>query len=178
VAMAAGSLGVATVRDLAVYYWLRPADARARVAELVESGELRPVAVQGWKDPGYVTAAIRRATGPSRTHATLLSPFDSLIWDRPRTLRLFDFDYRIEVYVPEPQRRYGYYVLPLLLDDRLVGRFDLKADRKASLLRVQSAHVDAGADLSAVAAAAAHELRALATWRGLTDVAVARRGNL
>src|SRR4029077_7095821 len=107
-----------------------------------------------------------------RAHATLLSPFDSLIWGRERTTRLFGFDFRIEVYVPEPQRRYGYYVLPLLLGDELVARFDVKADRKASILRVQGAYLEPGADGTTVAAGAAVELSLLAAWLGLDEIAV------
>jgi uncharacterized protein YcaQ len=148
------------------------------VTELVENGELEAVRVEGWTEPGYVTAGTARAQRPRRRHATLLSPFDSLIWDRNRTLRLFGFDYRIEVYVPEPARRYGYYVLPLLLGDELVARFDLKADRKAAALRVQRAWLEPGADAGAVAEAAATELVALARWRNLDSVDVVQNGDL
>ena len=176
--LAAGSLGVATVRDMANYYRLPPTAARQGVTELVEAGALAAVKVEGWREPGYVITGRKRATAPRRPHATLLSPFDSLIWERARTERLFGFDYRIEVYVPEPDRTYGYYVLPLLLGDRLVARFDLKADRKANVLRVQGAYVEAGEDAVAVAESAAPELEALASWRGLSGIAVARRGNL
>jgi hypothetical protein len=108
----------------------------------------------------------------------LLSPFDSLIWERSRALRLFGFDYRIEVYVPEPKRKHGYFVLPLLFGDQLVARFDLKADRRASVLQVRGSYVETGADAGAVAAAAATELDALRVWLQLDGMAIARRGNL
>jgi hypothetical protein len=119
-----------------------------------------------------------RPRPPARQHATLLSPFDSLIWERSRTRRLFGFDYRIEVYTPPADRRYGYFVLPLLLGDRLVARFDLKADRKTATLRVASAFMEPGVDPADVAAAAATELDAMRTWLQLRDITVARRGNL
>jgi uncharacterized protein YcaQ len=176
-ARAAGSLGVATVSELANYYQLKPKSAKARVAELVEAGELVAVAVEGWREPGFMPADARPRR-PSGGHATLLSPFDSLIWDRGRTKRLFGFDYRIEVYVPEPDRRFGYYVLPLLLGDELVARFDLKADRQASTLRVAGAYIEPGADAGRVAAAAATELDALRSWLRLDDVVVRPKGDL
>lgn len=175
--LAAGSLGVATVADLANYYVVKPTLAKARVSELVEAGELIEVRVDGWRDPAYTRPDARPAR-PRREHATLLSPFDSLIWERSRTRRLFDFDYRIEVYVPEPDRRYGYYVLPLLLGDELVGRFDVKADRKASVLHIRGAFVEPGADKGVAAAAGAAELDELRRWLGLDGVSVARKGNL
>ena len=175
--LAARSLGVATAGDLAAYYAIRPKVARPRVAELVEAGDLVEVAVDGWRDPAYVVpgARIKR---PSRVHATLLSPFDSLIWERDRTSRVFDFEYRIEVYVPEPKRRYGYFVMPLLFGDRLVARFDLKADRKASALQVRGAYAEPGVLADAVAGAAAAELTTLGGWLGLDRVTVGRRGDL
>jgi uncharacterized protein len=176
-AWSVASHGVATVADLADYYRLRPADAAPRVAELVEAGELVEVAVEGWRQPGYCLPGARPRR-PRRTGATLLSPFDSLIWERARTERLFGFEYRIEIYVPEPKRRYGYYVLPLLLGDELVARLDLKADRSTSTLRVPGAFLELGADMATVAEAAAVEMRALATWLGLEDVAVGGRGDL
>ncbi len=108
----------------------------------------------------------------------MLSPFDSLIWDRDRTERLFGFHYRIEIYVPGPQRRFGYYVLPLLLGDEIVARFDLKSDRRAGALRVVSAHIEPGADAASVAPAAATELLRLGRWLGLDTVAVSGRGGL
>jgi uncharacterized protein YcaQ len=175
--LAARALGVATVRDLATYYFTNVKATAARVAELVEAGTLERAGVEGWKEPGYMLAGSRVAR-PRREHATLLSPFDSLIWDRARTLRLFGFDYRIEVYTPPPKRKYGYYVMPLLLGDELVGRFDLKADRGASTLRVQAAHLESGADPAVVAPAARDELDALRAWLELEGVSVARRGNL
>jgi uncharacterized protein YcaQ len=108
----------------------------------------------------------------------LLSPFDSLIWDRERTRRLFGFDYRIEVYVPEANRIYGYYVLPLLLGNELVARLDLKADRQLSRLRVSAAYLEPGADQNVVAAAAGVELDALRGWLGLDEISVGARGGL
>jgi uncharacterized protein len=177
VAIAAQCLGVATVADLANYFWLNPPVVKLRAAELVEAGRLTPVAVEGWRHPAYV-AGVPDPRRPRRHHATLLSPFDSLIWFRERTERLFDFHYRIEIYVPEPKRRFGYYVLPMLFGDELVARFDLKADRRSSTLRVVSAHLETGADAGAVAPAAAVELRRLAGWLGLDTVAVAGKGAL
>jgi uncharacterized protein YcaQ len=174
---AARSLGVATAADLTGYHLLQPAAGRARVAELVEAGRLTPVRVEGWREPAYLDPEARAAK-PLRTHATLLSPFDSLIWDRPRTRRLFNFDYRIEVYVPEPQRRYGYYVLPLLVGDRLVARFDLKADRKGSALRVAGAYAEPDVDSARTADQAATELEAMRDWLGLESVTIDRKGNL
>lgn len=115
---------------------------------------------------------------PTRDRATLLSPFDSLIWNRARTKRIFDFDFKLEVYVPEKDRRYGYFVLPLLLGDELVARFDLKSDRKASTLRVRGAYLEDGAVHGTVAETAATELVALAAWLGLDTVKVSRKGNL
>lgn len=117
---AARSLGAATAGDLAGYYMLTQREAKPRLAELVEQGDLQPVAVEGWREAAYIVAG-SNPTRPRRVTATLLSPFDSLIWDRDRNRRLFGFDYRIEVYVPEPDRQHGYYVLPLLLADRLVA---------------------------------------------------------
>jgi uncharacterized protein YcaQ len=174
---AANALGVGTLADLADYYRIAKPQAAARVAELVEAGELASVEIEGWKEAAYCPAGARVAR-PTREHATLLSPFDSLIWERRRTRRLFGFDYRIEVYTPEARRRYGYYVLPLLLDDALVARFDLKADRRASLLRVQGAYAEPAAERGAVAAAAAAELDRLRAFLGLEGVRVGRRGDL
>jgi uncharacterized protein YcaQ len=175
--LAARSLGVGTLADLAGYYVINVKVARTRVAELVEAGDLIEVRVDGWRERGYVVPDVRPAR-PSRRTATLLSPFDSLIWDRRRTLQVFGFDYRIEVYVPAPQRTYGYFVLPVLLGDSLVARLDLKADRQASVVRIGGAYVEPGADAPTVAAAVADEVDALRQWLGLDGIAIARRGNL
>jgi uncharacterized protein len=177
VMLAARSMGVATVADLAGYHLLQPATARARVAELVEAGELVRVEVEQWTEPAYLPVGARPAP-LRRAHATLLSPFDPLISNRRRTRRMFGFDYRIEVYVPEAKRQYGYYVLPMLLDDRLVGRFDLKADRKTSTLRVAGAYLEPDVTAGPVLEAAAAELGELAAWLELEDITVATRGNL
>jgi len=177
IAIAARCMGVATLSDLADYFWLRPAAARPRVAELVEAGRLLLVDVEGWDQPAYALADAR-PQALRRRHASLLSPFDSLIWNRARTERLFSFRYRIEIYVPEPLRTHGYYVLPMLLGDRLVARFGLKADRRASTLRVTGSYLEPGAELSAVLEPAATELGALGTWLGLAHIDVAARGDL
>jgi hypothetical protein len=177
VASASKSLGVATLGDLADYYRIEKRRAAARVAELVEAGELEPVAVQGWGEAAYCPAGVRLAR-PTRAHATLLSPFDSLIWERERTRRLFGFDYRIEVYVPAARRRHGYYVLPLLLGDSLVARLDLRADRKASVLRVEGAYAEPALKPGVLAAAAAAELDQLRGFLGLEGIHVGRRGDL
>jgi uncharacterized protein YcaQ len=174
-AIASRSLGVATIADLADYYRLTVPEARPRVAELVEAGRLVEVAVEGWRHPAYTppdTTMPRRAAGSS-----LLVPFDPLIWERDRTERLFGFSYRIEIYVPAAKRVYGYYVLPFLLDDALVARVDLKADRTGSVLRVKAAYAEPSAPPETAAALAA-ELRRLAGWLALDDVAVSRRGDL
>jgi hypothetical protein len=177
--VAARCLGVATAADLADYFWVPIVSARARVAELVEEGRLVPVTVEGWRHVAFMPADGLKARKPRREHATLLSPFDSLIWRRQRTEALFDFHYRIEIYVPQPKRVYGYYVLPLLLGDDIVARFDLKADRARRQLRVLGAYAESGHDSTALAGPAAVELRAFAAWLGLeAGLDIVRHGDL
>jgi len=176
VRLAARANGIATARELADYYRMAPREARQRVTELASAGELLEVEVEGWRDTAYLH---RDARVPRRIEAAaLLSPFDPVIWFRPRAERLFEFDYRIEIYVPREKRKYGYYVLPFLLGDRLVGRVDLKADRAEGCLRVLGAYVEPHASADDVAPALARELRTMARWLDLDDVSVARRGTL
>jgi uncharacterized protein len=176
--IAAKRLGVATEADLGDYFRLPRGESKARVAELTEDGSLIPTRVEAWRQPAYLST--ERPQGLRRTTSAraLLTPFDSLVWARERTERLFDFRYRIEIYVPAPKRVYGYYVLPFLLCDRLVARVDLKSDRQAGVLRVRSAFAEPGVDTALVAAELADELRLLSEWLGLGSVSVARKGDL
>lgn len=175
-ALAARSVGVGTLDDLADYHRQKGQVCKPLVDELVDEGVLQPVTVEGWTKPAYVH---RDASLPRTVTArALLSPFDSLVWYRPRNERLFDFHYRIEIYTPAPKRRYGYYVLPYLLGDRIVGRVDLKADRSASTLRVQGAYTEPGVDPAAVTVPLVEELRLMADWLALETVATTTRGEL
>ena len=154
--------GVATATDLADYYRQKPAAVKPLIAELLEEGELRAVAVDGWAEKAFVH---RSAKLPKKLYATaLLSPFDSLVWCRPRNERLFDFHYRIEIYTPKEKRKFGYYVLPFMLNGQMVGRVDLKADRANSKLLVHSVHTEKGINRASISDALNNELRALATW--------------
>jgi uncharacterized protein YcaQ len=168
--------GVGTATDLADYYRLKIPEARPLLNDLADEGLLLRVNVEGWTQPSF---AHPDAKLPRRIEGrALLTPFDPVVWLRERASRMFDFDYTIEIYVPEPKRQYGYYVMPFLLDGELVARVDLKADRKASTLLARAAHLEDGADAKRVAAELAGELRTMAEWLGLDAVEAGRRGNL
>ena len=174
--LAARSLGIGTVQDLADYYRIRPRDARPLLDALVARGDLDEVEVTSWDGPVYFDPAAvvpRTVVG-----CALLSPFDPLVWFRDRVERVFGFHYRIEIYVPAAQRQYGYYVLPFLLDGELVGRVDLKADRHHGTLIVRGSFAEEGHDPTRVAQALATELQSMAEWLGLEDIAIERNGNL
>ena len=172
----ATALGVATEADIRDYFRLSPKQSKPAVARLLAEGELEAVEVEGWKAPAYVRPV---QTVPRVDRGTaLLCPFDPLIFFRPRVERLFDFHYRIEIYVPQPKRQFGYYVWPFLLDGQLVGRVDLKAERTQDALNVVGAFAEAGQDERRVAEALAGELRSMASWLGLGDVVVGERGDL
>lgn len=173
---AAGALGIGDVTDLADYFRAKIGPTARAVEQLVGTGELREVRVPGWSRSAYMRddQVVPRA----RSGTALLCPFDPLIWDRSRTERMFGFRYRIEIYTPRSKRVYGYYVLPFLMDGRLVGRVDAKADRARGVLRIPAVHAEPGVDRAAVGRALAGELRRMAEWLGLRDVHVADSGNL
>jgi uncharacterized protein len=174
--MAARHHGVGTLTDLADYHRQNAVRCRPLVAELVEEGRLLVADVEGWAQPAYVHPDAR---APRRiTARALLSPFDPIVWNRERAERLFGFRYRVEIYVPQPKRVYGYYVLPFLLGDELVARVDLKADRVRRVLLVQGAFGEPGIHEPAVAEELYEELRAMAMWLGLERVEVLPRGDL
>lgn len=177
---AARAYGVATAADLADYWRIRDRPAlTAAIGDLVDGGELEPVTVEGWTSAGRPLPAWRHrdAVRPRRIDATaVLTPFDPLVWFRDRASRLFGFDYRIEIYTPAAKRRYGYYSLPVLIDDDVVGRVDLKADRAASRLLVQSAWWEHSHPPETAERLAAH-LRSAAAWQGLETVSVGRWGD-
>ncbi|EPL04296.1 winged helix-turn-helix domain-containing protein [Pseudomonas sp. CF161] len=165
---AIGALGVATEKDLRDYFRLSPADGPARLAQLLEAGEVQRCEVEGWRQAAYCLPAPKV---PRKVEASaLLSPFDSLVWERSRTERLFDFRYRLEIYTPQHKRIYGYYVLPFLHDERIAARVDLRAERALGRLAVHAVHEEPqGLDEQGMMALAAN-LRQMAQWLGLEQV--------
>jgi uncharacterized protein YcaQ len=168
--------GVGTAEDFGNYYHLKNAQAKAHLSELVQTGDIQSVLVEGWDTPAYAPLQIE-STEPTDARA-ILTPFDPLVWNRDRIDRIFDFFYRIEIYVPEPLRQYGYYVYPFVLGEELVARVDLKAERNKGVLSVKGAFAEEGQDHEYVAANLADELKLMADWLGLKQVAAGRKGNL
>lgn len=176
VGLASRALGVATAAEIARYFGLKVGAARPAIATLVEEESLVPVRVEGWKDLAYLAA---EAPSPKPvTSQALIGPFDSLTWERERIKRLFGFEYSFEIYVPAAKRKYGYYVLPFLLNESLVARVDLKSDRKAGELLVLGAFVEAKVREPTLVPSLARELVALAGWLGLEKISVHERGDL
>ena len=174
--LAARHHGVGTLQDLTDYHRQKNAPCKPLLDELVEDGALQRVQVQGWDKPAYLHP---QAKLPRRIAAcAFLSPFDPVCWNRERSERLFGFHYRIEIYTPAPKRVYGYYVLPILWGDSLVGRLDLKADRQRRALLVQGSYAEPGVPVDELAPDVVRELHAMAGWLGLDTVEIADRGDL
>jgi hypothetical protein len=173
---ASAALGVATLPDLADYFRMSAREAAPLIDDLVEMGDLQPVQVEGWEEPAYLAKGAKLPRYIAG--ASLLSPFDPVVWFRPRALRLFDFHYRIEIYVPAAKRKWGYYVLPFRVGDRLVARVDLKADRKSSKLLVLNVHEEGQIDRGQCVDALGAELQALQKWLCLDAIAVTRHNRI
>jgi len=173
--LSAKAHGIGTVRDLADYYRIKQAPALAALNDLVDEGTVVPVTVPGWKAPAFLHRDARIPR--SMTADALLSPFDPVVWERARAERMFDFHYRIEIYTPEPKRIFGYYSLPILIDDALVGRIDLKNDRQNRVLRVQSAWLQPNAPVG-VEERIVPLLENTRVWQGLDTVEFTGRGGL
>lgn len=174
--LAVGRCGVGTAADLADYYRIGIRPARAALADLAASGEIREVEVEGWSEPAYLDP---EAVVPRQVEGrALLSPFDPLVWFRPRIERLFDFKYRIEIYIPRPKRVHGYYVLPFLLGERMVARVDLKLDRKGRSLRILGSYGEVGIAVDRVCRNLAAELAEMAEWLGAGKIVVSSKGDL
>ena len=173
---AAHHLGVASSEDLVDYHRLPKKEGKERVKELVENKELVSVEVQGWDRPAYMAADAKSGHVVSRS--MLLSPFDPVVWFRPRAARLFGFEYRLEIYVPAEKRVHGYYVMPFLYENNLCARVDVRAELKTKVLHVPGAYVESEGLSDHGVEALADELRSLAIWRGLEHVRVGQRGNL
>jgi uncharacterized protein len=170
---AARAFGIATEADLRDYFRLDLLDARRAVRELVEAGDLLPVAVEGWKQQAYLA---NETAIPRRMHvAALLSPFDSLVWNRPRDVRMWNFDYRLEIYVPEHKRVHGYYVLPFVFGDALVARVDLRSRRAEGVLDVVVVHYEDPKPSIEIRDALRGELETLAGWLGLARVRIGKK---
>ena len=169
-------LGVATAEDLVDYHRLPKVEGKKRVGELAEDKLLREVVVEGWDRPGYMHPKTSFEQTTSRS--VLLSPFDPLVWFRPRARRLFDFDYRLEIYIPAEKRIHGYYVLPFLDRNKLRARVDVKANSEKNILEVRGAYGEGPTVDQETAESLAHELQALATWRNLDGLKIGKRGNL
>ena len=174
--LAAGSHGIGSADCLADYYRIKIREARPLLEKLVAEGRLERVHLEGHREPWYQANQTKAASVSNI--ATILSPFDPLVWNRKRNVKLFDFDYKIEIYLPEKKRRYGYYVLPFLLGDRIAGRVELKSDRKGDTLLVVGAWLEAEQDAKTVAAAMASSIREFAQHLKLSSVRPARKGNL
>jgi uncharacterized protein YcaQ len=173
--MAAQAMGIGTANDLADYFRLKAKDARPRLAELMDAGELQLVKVENWREPAYL---LPKSHIPKRMDASaLLSPFDPVVWYRPRAARLFDFNFRFEIFVPKEKRKWGTYVLPFLFGDRLVARVDLKADRTGNRLLVLAAYRETHTDTTMIANELAAELQQLAQWLRLDSIHIERCGD-
>ena len=174
---AASAYGIGTQRDLADYFRLRPTQVSHLLRELVEDNRLVQAEVEGWNAAAYLAPGTNLSPGKHRG-TTILSPFDPVCWNRERTSRIFGFDYKIEIYVPEPKRVYGYYSLPLLHDGELIARLDLKSNRQRGVLQVQSAWAEASKVGRFPSAAVTKHLKLATEWQGLDSIEVASRGNV
>ena len=181
---AANAYGVATFQDLADWHRMKPTVIKGLLSEMIDAGDLQPIKVEGWAETGYIARGqnlegLDAKSPGSRT--TVLSPFDPVCWRRDRIERMFGFDYRIEIYTPEPKRKFGYYTLPILHNRDLVGRIDLKSDRQASSLLAQASwHEDRlkSAESTRMAKALSKHLKEVQSWQGLSDLVVKPKGNL
>ena len=177
---AATAIGIGTRADILDWHRLNKGDANHIIDELIESSSIIELKVEGWREAALALPSALERGLSAKSRTTLLSPFDPLIWYRPRAERLFDFHYRIEIYTPEAKRQFGYYTLPVLHDDQIIGRIDLKNDRQNKLLIAKASWREDGLSVrtrSSSSAAVANHLSAVAKWQGCSQVQIEPKGN-